>query len=201
MGTQYQPTNINAPRLPRVVDGDILLNLDDELIIIAVGSTPTITLPPAETIPSREIHIKSLSGTGAVIGSGGQTIDGMGAFSFTSVLEAVLVKSDGSNWVIVSGGASAAPCPTVCTHLIPPVAQGAAEVVVFRGLNIDGSVVIYGAAPVPILGSAVWASGGGAPTLDSMTVTMDTTLAAGNFCAAITVNGCSVLAPFTVIPV
>ena len=105
MTSQYLPTNINAPRGPRETDVDLALNLDDELVIITAGA-PQSTLPNATVIPSRQIYIKSISGAGTVVGILGQTIDGAATFIFTSALEVLLVKSDGTDWLIVGGGAS-----------------------------------------------------------------------------------------------
>lgn len=112
MTDQYAPTNINAPRSPRSITADAQLTLDDGLVEIPSGS-PSLTLPDATVIPGREIDIKSIPGTGSVIGSGGQTIDGAGSFTFTTALQAITVKSNGTNWLITSntatgGGASSA---------------------------------------------------------------------------------------------
>ena len=103
MTEQYLPTNINGPRLPRRdVVGDIQLNLDDEFIVITAGN-PNITLPNATVIPSRQIYIKSETGTGTVLALPGQLIDGAPSFSFGIASESRLFKSDGINWKLVGG--------------------------------------------------------------------------------------------------
>jgi len=103
MTEQYPPTNINGPRLPRRdVVGDIQLNLDDEFVVITAGD-PNITLPNARVIPSRQIYIKSETGTGTVLALPGQLIDGAPSFSFGVASESRLFKSDGLNWKLVSG--------------------------------------------------------------------------------------------------
>ena len=103
MTGQYLPTNINAPRNPRETDADLVLNLDDEFVLITANA-PQITLPTAAQIPSRQIYIKSEPGTGTVVGILGQTIDGAASFTFTTVNEVLLVKSNGEDWFVVGGG-------------------------------------------------------------------------------------------------
>ena len=102
MTDQYLPTNINAPRVPRETDADLLLTLDDEFVIITANA-PQLTLPTAVQIPSRQIYIKSILGAGTVVGILGQTIDGDASFAFQTANEVLLVKSNGVNWLIAGG--------------------------------------------------------------------------------------------------
>lgn len=109
MTNQYGQPNINVPAISRLVDSDARITTDDDVIDIVAGD-PTLELPDARTIPSKELLIKSTTGTGTVIplSSTGQTIDGAGSFTFSSVNEPLLLKSNGQNWLIASASSGAA---------------------------------------------------------------------------------------------
>lgn len=156
MTSQYLQTNINSPRLPRSVIADTQLNLDDELVVIE-GGNPIITLPTAVQIPSREISIKSVTGTGTVVGSGGETIDGAASFVFSVAQESLLVKSDGSDWVIVAGGTAGGGAIEVRDEGVPVVA--AATVLNFVGLGVTAAPGGPGIADITIPGGGGLLSG------------------------------------------
>lgn len=74
MTVQYAQQNINNPGKARIVDGDDVITLDDDVIEIDSGN-PNLLLPDARTIPSKELVIKSSSGTGTVFGDPGARSD------------------------------------------------------------------------------------------------------------------------------
>lgn len=153
MTGQYLPTNINAPRSPRETDVGLVLNLDDELIIITAAA-PQITLPNATVIPSRQIYIKSVPGTGTVIGTGGQTIDGAATFTFTTVQEVLLVKSDGANWRIAGGGGGGSGVAlTVEDEGV--VVDAAVALINFTGAGVTATPAGAGSVDVTITGSGL----------------------------------------------
>ncbi len=103
MTEQYAATNINVPRGSRSVFTNTQLTFDDELVVIVAGA-PTLTLPDARQIPAWGVMVKSVGGLGSVDTLLGQTIDGAGVFAFTAAQEALVVRSDGANWVIEDPG-------------------------------------------------------------------------------------------------
>lgn len=101
MTQQYQSTNINSPRGARSVVSDQTLTPDDDVVVID-GGAPSLTLPSATLIPGLTIFIKSSTGTGEAVTIPGQNIDGDNVFTFSAVNQGLLLKSNGSNWLIVS---------------------------------------------------------------------------------------------------
>lgn len=146
MTNPYQQTNINAPRATRFVAANDNITTDDEIVVIG-GGAPVLTLPPASTVPGITIIIKSIPGTGVVQGSGGETIDGSGTFSFSSAFESLEVISAGGNWLVVGGGGgSAVQQPTIVSFyndgsLNEVPGKG---MVFFVGTNYPSTIPVYG---------------------------------------------------------
>ncbi len=107
MPEQYQPTNINSPLAVRAISGPgtFELNADDGLTIIAAGA-PTLTLPDVDTVPGREVFIKSVVGTGTVDTTGGQLIDTDLTFTFTVAQQILFLKAGDGVWRVVDNGTS-----------------------------------------------------------------------------------------------
>ena len=101
MTQQYNPNNINNPTGVRFVNADTALTFDDGVVIID-GGAPTLTLPNAAQIPGISIFVKSVSGSGSLIGASGQTIDGASSFPFLQVNHGVILESNGASWAIAS---------------------------------------------------------------------------------------------------
>lgn len=119
MTDQYLPTNINAPRGSKTFVavsppvGTVDLNLDDDLVVVdTTADILGFNLPEATQIPGWQVNIKALNpGTSGnsvlVAGINGQTIDGAAFVIMTTDNEVLTVKSDGSNWQVLSGSGGA----------------------------------------------------------------------------------------------
>jgi hypothetical protein len=153
---QYGQQNINNPTASQIVDADTKVTLDDDVIDI-VGGNPTLTLPDARTIPSKELVIKSTSGTGTVLADAalGQLIDGAASFTFSAVNEALFLKSNGQDWLIVNAGSSTGSALEIQdegvtietnTNLINFVGAGVMATPTAPG---EVEVNIPGASPIP----------------------------------------------------
>ena len=147
MTEQYNPSNINAPRLIREFGGAgvFAITTDDGLSVIT-GGAPTLALPDARTVPGLELFIKSIPGTGTVSAILGQLIDAAPAFTFTVPQQALFVKSSGAGWRIISDGLGSA---------------GGALAVEDEGILIDPTVILMN-----FVGGGVVASPAGAGAVD-----------------------------------
>lgn len=151
MTEQYAATNINVPRGSRSVFTNTQLTFDDELVVIVAGA-PTLTLPDARQIPSWGVMVKSIVGLGAVDGLLGQTIDGAGIFTFSSPQEALVVRSDGANWVIEDSGSGGGAALEVEDEGVPVELN--TTLLNFIGPGVTAASAGVGAVDVTIPGGA-----------------------------------------------
>ena len=72
--------------------------------VITGGGNVTVTLPGATTCPGLMLGFKkAVAGNSMIIdGAGAQTINGTTTKTFTAQHDAIVVVSDGSNWLIIS---------------------------------------------------------------------------------------------------
>tara|TARA_A100001515_G_scaffold93875_1_gene75125 strand:+ start:187 stop:840 length:654 start_codon:yes stop_codon:yes gene_type:complete len=72
--------------------------------VLTGGGNVTITLPTATTCPGLMLGFKKALAANSMIidGAGPQTINGTTTKTFTAQHDAIVVVSDGSNWVIIS---------------------------------------------------------------------------------------------------
>lgn len=82
-----------------------LLSTDNILHVTytGTGAVTSLTLPTAQTVAGRTIHIKDAGGNAAtntitIDTGGGETIDGASTYVLSTDYEAVSLYSDGSNW-------------------------------------------------------------------------------------------------------
>jgi len=102
MTVQYQQNNINLPRGSRTLTADTALNLDDDLVVVEGNTAPvTLTLPRAAQIPAQTIVIKAPNAAAfnvTIAAQAGENIDGAATFVMDTDEQALVVKSDGTNW-------------------------------------------------------------------------------------------------------
>ena len=124
MVQQYTQNNINSPRGSRLYSADASLDLDSDMVVVTTAGGPvTITLPTAPQIPGQEVTIKAddagSTGNAVTIAAlAGQNIDGTATITLTADQESACLKSDGSNWRRVCGGAGGGGscCPPSYLH-------------------------------------------------------------------------------------
>ncbi len=108
MTKQYGDTNINDPRRSRNFSASGQLNLDEDLVVAdSSGGAITLTLPNAEALSGRQLTVKApfASANPVTVDTvNSQTIDGFLTNVLTINNQFLTVKSDGSNWRIISSG-------------------------------------------------------------------------------------------------
>jgi len=154
MTLQYDQPSINNPGAVRnfSTDGDV--TTDDSVVVIENGN-PTLRLPFATTIPGMELSFKSLTGTGTVVARPGETIDGAPSFSFSAVDEALELRSDGDNWLIIDGGAGGGGNTIEVQDEGVPVAGGPFTTLNFTGAGVAAALGLPGVANVNIPGGGI----------------------------------------------
>ncbi len=119
MTEQYGQTNINNPRLVRSFAAisppiSVQLTFDDDLVVAdTTVDTIGFTLPLASQFPAWEIIIKATNAASSgnsvlVTPQAGETIDGAAFILMATDQQALFLKSDGTNWRVISnfdGGA------------------------------------------------------------------------------------------------
>lgn len=129
MTDQYLPTNINGPRIVRIVDDEnFQITYDDSIIAASTSTGPiTLTLPDARTIPGWIVSVKAIDVSGGditVIGSLGQAIDGnVAGVVLSNENESVILQSVGALWVILGGAGSIVSETCLTAFLVAPVAS------------------------------------------------------------------------------
>lgn len=119
MTEQYQQPNINNPRLVRsfvAVSPPILVQLNfDDGLVVADTTVDTIgfSLPLASQFPGWEIIIKATNAATSgnpvfVAPQAGENIDGAAFILMATDQQALFLKSDGTNWRIISDSAGGA---------------------------------------------------------------------------------------------
>ena len=114
MTNQYQQPSINAPRVVRRIDANVVISTDDEFIVFdSTAGTIFAELPDARTVPGISLFFKAdnAGSTGNPVTllpdvGTGQTIDGLASFQLTADQQAVILQSDGQNFRIVGDNAA-----------------------------------------------------------------------------------------------
>lgn len=108
MTQQFNQPNINStiPRGARLITANTALNRDDDLIVVgSLGGPVGITLYDAAGVPGNILYIKAINGAVnpvTITAQAGESIDGLVSIVLNEDLQAVVLKSDGANWVRVA---------------------------------------------------------------------------------------------------
>ena len=73
-------------------------------LIDTSGGTVTLTLPAAANVSGNtyEITAVDVSDAATIDGNGSETINGSTTFVFSAAYETIIIRSDGSNWIIIN---------------------------------------------------------------------------------------------------
>lgn len=97
---------LSVDGLPVVVTGNTTLTAEHRTVLVdASAAAITITLPPAANHPSKRYEVKKLDASAnavTIVPSGTETIDGAANLDSATQGDSVVLKSDGTNWRIVS---------------------------------------------------------------------------------------------------
>lgn len=97
---------LSVDGLPAVVTGSTTLTAEHRTVLVdATAAAITITLPPAVNHPSKRYEVKKVdtsANTVTIAPSGTETIDGAANLDSATQGDSVVLKSDGTNWRIVS---------------------------------------------------------------------------------------------------
>lgn len=191
MTSQYPTPSINAPRIVRIENSDADIVNDDEFVVFdTTTGAVNANLPDATTVPGTTLSIKATNAgsTGNPVTVNpfpGQNIDGAASVTLSTDQVFLVVKSDGSNFRIVSqfsGGGSFAdvsvrydtvdgpsapliPGPDAA-NLANVALQGAGNYSVrLAGYNLTGGAMIVAPAPSGRTPATNWTLTVGATTV------------------------------------
>jgi len=108
MTQQFNQPNINStiPRGARLITANAELNRDDDLIVVgSLGGPVGINLYDAAGVPGNIVYIKAVNGSlnpVTITAQVGESIDGLASIVLNEDLQAVVLKSNGSDWVRVA---------------------------------------------------------------------------------------------------